>query len=84
MYTVGSVFYALYFVVSFPMFYRFEESPRSPRHTLWSTAVNSLGAGMLVTILLDFWRLIVGAIVDGDTPGTASTNGLPWSPSPYE
>jgi hypothetical protein len=28
MYTVGSLFYAIYFFVSFPMFYRMDEQPR--------------------------------------------------------
>ncbi len=30
-YTVGSAFYAIYFVVSFPMFLRIDEEPRSSR-----------------------------------------------------
>lgn len=28
MYSVGSLFYAIYFFVSFPMFYRMDEQPR--------------------------------------------------------
>jgi cycloeucalenol cycloisomerase len=28
MYRVGSLFYAIYFFVSFPMFYRMDEAPR--------------------------------------------------------
>lgn len=64
MYRVGSLFYALYFVVSFPMFLRIEEDPKEPKWSLARTAVDALGASMLVTILLDFWRLAVGPIVD--------------------
>lgn len=129
MYTVGSLFYAIYFFVSFPMFFRMDEAPRvggalavaalavaalvaAAEHagparveassvqgvnglahllphfplppsyrpflpqakpfTLWRTVVDALAAGMLVTCLLDFWRLGVGGIVDG------AGAGLPW------
>jgi len=36
----------------------------------------SLAAGMLVTILLDLWRISIGGIVDSGAPGGKS--GLPW------
>ena len=63
MYRVGSLFYAIYFFVSFPMFLRMDESPaKAARFTLGRAAVDALGAGMLVTILLDAWRIGVGAI----------------------
>ena len=62
MYTVGSVFYSLYFVVSFPMFFRMDEDPKD-KWPISRVIIDSLGAAMLVTILLDFWRLIVGGIV---------------------
>jgi hypothetical protein len=39
--------------------------------------VDALAAGMLVTCLLDFWRLWVGGIVDGQDAGAS---GLPWMP----
>ena len=57
--TLGSAFYAIYFVVSFPMFFRLDESPRN-KFTLWQTCVEALAAGMLVLCLLDFVRLAVG------------------------
>ena len=65
MYTTGSLFYAIYFFVSFPMFFRMEEDNRARPYTLWRVAVDALAAGMLVTCLLDFWRLWVGAIGGG-------------------
>ena len=89
MYKVGSIFYGLYFIVTFPMYYRLGEGSGvdEQRQQLqrekaadpagkgraavgairpefdWSldrVAVDSLGACMLVTCLLDFWRLLVG------------------------
>ena len=42
----------------------------------WSlarTAIDSFGACMIVTMLLDFWRLVVGGVLDA-----SSTQGLPW------
>lgn len=80
---------------SFPMFYRMDEyvagSPSAPRATSnsgsggakqprWTSAqafFDSLAAGMLVTILLDLWRISVGAITD-DKQGSG---GLPWMPA---
>ena len=92
MYSVGSLFYAIYFFVGFPMFYRMDEasgcvggsSTASAKKgikkkndddddddddrdatpwTLSRVAIDSLAAGMLVTILLDLWRLALGPIV---------------------
>lgn len=34
MYTVGSLFYAIYFFVSFPMFYRIDEDVRGKKWTM--------------------------------------------------
>lgn len=75
MYTVGSLFYAIYFFVTFPMFYRIEEDPSDKRWTLWQVALDALAAGMLVTIFLDLWRLGLGAIVSIDDHVGSS---LPW------
>jgi cycloeucalenol cycloisomerase len=72
MYTVGSLFYAIYFFVSFPLFFIMDEQSR-PKWTASRAALDSLAAGMLVTILLDFWRLAIGSIT-GDGP----TSSLPW------
>jgi hypothetical protein len=38
-------------------------------------ALDALAAGMLVTLLLDFWRITVGGIVD--SPAAAA--GLQWA-----
>lgn len=66
MYTVGSLFYSIYFFVSFPLFFIMDEQ-RQPKWTMLRVVLDSLAAGMLVTILLDFWRLCIGGIA-GDTP----------------
>lgn len=66
MMTVGSVFYSLFFIVTFPMFFRLDEDP----HTPWSlerVVVNALAAMMLVLLFADWWRLFVGG-VHSDTP----------------
>jgi cycloeucalenol cycloisomerase len=62
MYTVGSLFYAIYFWVSFPAFFIMDENPRAKRWTLTAAARDALAAGMLVTILLDLWRISFGSI----------------------
>ena len=83
MYKVGSVFYGLYFIVSFPMYYRLGERAGGNRKgksdgggggggggggnaefdwSLERVAIDSLGACMIVTCLLDFWRLAVGVL----------------------
>jgi cycloeucalenol cycloisomerase len=61
-FTVGSAFYGIYFLVSFPVFYRLDEKvgPNSPPHTLYQTVFEALGAGMAVLCLLDFCRLAKG------------------------
>ena len=68
MYTWGSVFYAIYFWISFPMFFSMDEKPRR----IWSVgqaATDSLAASMAVTILLDLWRIAFTG---------SETSSLPW------
>lgn len=88
MYSIGSLFYAIYFFVSFPMFYRMDEEGGKKGYGVWRVMVDALAAGMLVTILLDLWRLRIGHI-PGVAPSTAPTSspkttamklfaGLPW------
>jgi cycloeucalenol cycloisomerase len=84
MYTVGSLFYAIYFWVSFPLFMRIDEhewgtAAAKSRWTLRNVALDALAAGMLVTILLDAWRLAVGGIVEGNEE--AAKRGLQWAAS---
>ena len=78
MYKTGSLFYAIYFFVSFPMFFRMEEEPRGKSFSLWRVVVDALAAGMLVTCLLDFWRLGVGSITAPVAPPVHSTGGIMW------
>ncbi|CAM8924626.1 unnamed protein product [Rhodiola kirilowii] len=81
MYKVGSLFYAIYFFVSFPMFMRIDEkrSEISP-WDLPRVAVDALGAAMLVTIILDLWRIILGPIVPVKNSQQCLQPGLPWFP----
>lgn len=58
-YTIGSFYYGLYFLVSFPMFLRVDEDPKKT-FTLFQTAVEALASSMLVLCLLDFVRLYLG------------------------
>ena len=70
MYTVGSAFYGIYFYVSFPMFYRIYEGEEKvvKRWKVSEAVIDSLGACMLVTVMLDLWRLVIGGV----------NQGLPW------
>lgn len=68
-YTVGSAFYGIYFLVSFPVFYFFNSrvdanntDPATKQSsgggmTLWEVVSSSCGCGMLILLLLDFVRL---------------------------
>lgn len=62
MYRTGSLFYAIYFFVSFPVFFQMDEELRRSC-SLLRAATESLASGMLVTILLDFWKLAFGGLV---------------------
>ena len=64
-YTVGSAFYGIYFIVSFPGFFYFDEDVDNEKETarkvdLWGTVVSSCGHGMMILTLLDFVRLSLG------------------------
>jgi cycloeucalenol cycloisomerase len=59
----GSVFYAMYFVVSFPNVYRMDEEPEQPRWTLGRTVVEASFVGMVSLTLLDLWARFLGPIV---------------------
>eukprot|EP00040_Diaphanoeca_grandis_P027265 m.154755 g.154755 ORF g.154755 m.154755 type:complete len:355 (+) comp30908_c0_seq1:193-1257(+) len=66
MLSIGSLFYALLFVVSYPMYTSF--SRRAHALTLWQTAVDSLAASMLILCLYEAWRTIIGPISDAVDP----------------
>ena len=57
----GSLFYACYFFVSFPMIYRLDEEPGN-NWSLGRTCVEALAAGMLVLFLLDGVTRFVGRL----------------------
>lgn len=84
MLTVGSVVYGLYFIVSFPMYYRMDEDDldgaAAGRWSLFKTGVESLGGCMAVTLLLDFYRIAYLHAKQGhDGAGHA---GLAWAVPP--
>lgn len=66
-YTLGSAFYGIYFIVSYPVFYRLDEFPpksvegskssAAGSHTLYQTVMESFGASMIILCLLDFCRI---------------------------
>lgn len=59
---MGSAFYAIYFIVSFPAYFALDEpdvgAPK-PGKPLAEVIVSSLGAGMAVLLGLDLVRLAV-------------------------
>lgn len=69
---IGSAFYGIYFLVSFPMFYRLDEkigavyttSDGKERqvqpHSVFQTCMEVLGSSMLVLTMLDVCRLMCG------------------------
>lgn len=59
-YTIGSAFYGIYFIVSFPAFFQFDneiDQPNGRRVTVWDSFVSSCGHGLMILTLLDFVRL---------------------------
>ena len=59
-YTVGSAFYGIYFLVSFPGFFVFDDdidTPSAPKVSLWQTFLDSCGHCLIILTLLDFVRL---------------------------
>ncbi len=62
MYVYGSMFYGIYFIVSFPMFARLDETANA--WNLSETFVDSMACCMIVTQLLDFWRIGIGHVTD--------------------
>ena len=73
-YTVGSAFYGIYFLVSFPAFFSFDnhidDSWSSIKCTVWDAIVSSCGYGMMILILLDAVRLYL------DIPLVVGTSDL--------
>ena len=57
----GSLFYALYFIASFPIFFHLDEA-RDARWSLAKTAAAALSASMIMLFLLDFAAAIFGPL----------------------
>lgn len=85
-YTVGSAFYGIYFLVSFPAFFAFDDDidTKKKRITLWDTFVSSCGHGMMILCLLDFVRLylgvplVVGNLDAGESNASGNTSMTRW------
>ena len=61
------------------MFFRMDEDPKKRKWGATDAALDGLAAAMLVTILLDLWRITVGSIVDtAGGAGAAAGGALPW------
>jgi cycloeucalenol cycloisomerase len=78
-YTVGSAFYGIYFLVSFPAFFIFDSDidkneSTSRAVTLWDTVVQSLGYSMMILCLLDFVRLYLDIPLVIGSPNVRCTN----------
>jgi cycloeucalenol cycloisomerase len=58
----GSLFYAMYFVVSFPNVYRLDEDPEAPPWTLSRTVVEAGFVAIASLLLLDLWARFIGPI----------------------
>jgi len=67
MFVYGSVFYAIYFIVSYPMFFRMDEGDK--KWSLSRAIIEAFAAGMIVTILLDAWRLTIWPIHGNSAAG---------------
>ena len=61
MLSYGSLFYALYFIPSFPIFYYLDEK-RDTNWSLATTAAAACSAGLIMLFLLDFAAAIFGPI----------------------
>jgi len=64
-FTLGSAFYGIYFLFSFPMFFFFDNSiddQNEKSMSVWETVVHANGCGMLVLCSLDLVRLFVAKV----------------------
>jgi len=59
----GSIFYAMYFIVSFPNVFRLDEEPGESRWTLSRTVIEASFVGIASLTLLDLWANFIGPIV---------------------
>lgn len=59
----GTLFYAIYFLVSFPSFFRLDEHPDQPPWTLARSVIEASFVSITSLLLLDLWARFVGPIV---------------------
>lgn len=87
MMTVGSAFYSLLFVVTYPMYVELHRSHAAEEKcSIWQVFCHALAASMIVLVLYETWRLSIGRIsrlVDDTVcpPYTHSILGQPDSVS---
>ena len=78
MYVVGSAFYAIYFIYSFPFYYVIDEQ-LNQSHSISYVFMLSMTACMCVTMTCDFWRLIGPNLAPNNNYNTnKSHHTLPW------
>jgi cycloeucalenol cycloisomerase len=58
----GSLFYSMYFLVSFPSVFRMDEEMSRSRWSLSRTTIEAFAAGAISLLLLDLWANFVGPI----------------------
>eukprot|EP00035_Acanthoeca_spectabilis_P030650 m.10308 g.10308 ORF g.10308 m.10308 type:complete len:298 (-) comp4299_c0_seq1:127-1020(-) len=63
MMTVGSAFYSLLFVVTYPMYVELHRSHAAEEKcSIWQVFCHALAASMIVLVLYETWRLSIGRI----------------------
>jgi cycloeucalenol cycloisomerase len=62
MLSFGSIFYSMYFLVSFPNVYRLDEYSLEPKWTISRTIIEASFVGLVSMTLLDLWAGFVGPI----------------------
>lgn len=60
MLTKGSIFYGVFFLVTYPTFYRLDEDPKSP-WSLGRVITEALAVMMVVLLTADFFKLLITA-----------------------
>lgn len=58
----GSVFYSMYFLVSFPSVFRMDEKMSEPRWSISRTIIEACAASAISLLLLDLWGNFIGPI----------------------
>ncbi|CAN8071124.1 unnamed protein product, partial [Agarophyton chilense] len=83
--TIGSAFYAIYFIVAFPLFFALDEHRFArlapPPASLWHVFLSACAASAIVTVLLDFWRLALGPL--HYITAAAAATPAPFVPLPF-